>query len=267
MSSARDIRLIAIDLDGTLLRDDKTIAPRVRDAVLRAAAQGIRIVLASARPPRTVRAFYRELQLDTPQVNYNGALIWDEPGQSVVDHRPMASAIASELIAQVRHIEANVLVSCEILDRWHTDRTDNRFMTASAWLFPPDVIAPLQEFGHHDVTKLMLQGPPAMMDRLADRLRHPQVKLARTDPDLLQYMSVDAGKGLGLKRLCERLDVPLAHAMAIGDNENDIEMLQVAGLGVAMGHASAAVKAAAQLVVASNMHDGVAEAINICLAR
>lgn len=256
------IQLIAIDLDGTLLRDDKTISPRVRESIAEAMKRGIHVVLASARPPRTTRAFFEQLSLQTPQVNYNGALVWDQTAQRAIDHTPMLANGVHRLINAARAAFPDVLVHCEILNRWYTDRVDDRFQTASAKLYPPDVVGPLASFSHLDVTKLMFQGPPAMMDAIATLLRDESATTCvRTDPDLLQYMRADVDKGTGLRRVCDLTGVSLQTAMAIGDNENDIAMLRAAGVGVAMGHARDDVKRAATHVVGTNEADGVAEAI------
>lgn len=256
------IRLIAIDLDGTLLRDDKTIAPRVRASIVEATRRGVHVVLASARPPRTTRAFHAELGLTTPQVNYNGALIWDAVSPRVIEHGPLSARVAQQLILRARHAFSDVLVHCEIMDRWHTDRVDDRYQTESAKLFPPDVIAPLASFASLDVTKLMFQGEPSQMDALAPILASEnEATCVRTDPDLLQYMRSGIDKGTGLRRVCDLLGVSLKDVLAIGDNENDIPMLRAAGVGVAMGHARDGVRRAARQVVGTNETDGVAEAI------
>src|SRR3954465_141190 len=84
-----DIRLVAIDLDGTLLNDSKQVSDRTAEALRCLPAQGVRTVIASARPPRSVRHIYQKLALDTWTINYNGALIWDEQAKRVVFHQPM----------------------------------------------------------------------------------------------------------------------------------------------------------------------------------
>jgi 5-amino-6-(5-phospho-D-ribitylamino)uracil phosphatase len=255
------VRLIAIDLDGTLLRDDKTVSARSLDAIARARHAGVHVVLASARPPRTTAGFYRQLALSTPQVNYNGAVVWDEPRGTAIDHTPLPAAVARAMVMQARSAFPDVLVHFEILNRWYTDRVDDRYQTESAKLFPPDVVAPLGTFATLDVTKLMFQGEPERMDRLAGLLRHPQAALVRTDADLLQYMHASVDKGTGLRRVCALLGVDVSESLAIGDNENDIPMLAAAGVGVAMGHARNDVRAAARYTVGTNQADGVAEAI------
>src|SRR5580765_1151054 len=83
------IKLVAIDLDGTLLDRSKKVSERAAAALKCLPSAGVKVIIASARPPRSVRHIYQELGLDTWQINYNGALIWDEPSQQPVFHRPM----------------------------------------------------------------------------------------------------------------------------------------------------------------------------------
>ena len=87
------IRLVAIDLDGTLLDRDKRVSEQTVRALKCLPAAGVKVVIASARPPRSVRHIYHQLALDTWQINYNGALIWDEPTRRRIFHRPMDGAL------------------------------------------------------------------------------------------------------------------------------------------------------------------------------
>src|SRR5688572_1925780 len=96
------IRLVAIDLDGTLLNSAKLISDQTIEALQCLPNHGVRVVIASARPPRSVRHVYQMLRLDTLQINYNGALIWDEAGQRPVFHQPMDCALVRRMIERVR---------------------------------------------------------------------------------------------------------------------------------------------------------------------
>ena len=133
--------------------------------------RGVKVVLASARPPRSVRAFYQALGLDTLQINYNGALIWDEPERRVVFHRPLAGALVREMIDVAREMHDRVLVTCEILDQWYTDRYDLSFTTETGRLFKPDVVAPLESFCDREITKLLLLGEPQTLPILSGYLQ------------------------------------------------------------------------------------------------
>src|SRR3954462_14984313 len=96
------IKLVAIDLDGTLLDRSKKVSDRAATALKCLPSMGVKVVIASARPPRSVRAIYQELGLDTWQINYNGALIWDEPTQQPVFHRPMHARLVQMMIERSR---------------------------------------------------------------------------------------------------------------------------------------------------------------------
>src|SRR5947207_3498813 len=101
-SSCPIIRLVAVDLDGTLLNDSKQITEQTAHALTCLPDRGVQLVIASARPPRSVRQIYRELGLSTWQINYNGALIWDEPNARAVFHRPLAGKTARQIVDSAR---------------------------------------------------------------------------------------------------------------------------------------------------------------------
>src|SRR5881397_1608353 len=92
------IKLVAIDLDGTLLDYTKQVSEQTASALRCLPERGIKMVIASARPPRSVRQFHSMLGLDTLSIHYNGALIWDEPNKQVIDHTPMDGALVLEII-------------------------------------------------------------------------------------------------------------------------------------------------------------------------
>src|SRR3954465_12652506 len=121
---ASPIRLVAIDLDGTLLNDSKEVSDQTAEALRCLPPQGVRVVIASARPPRSVRHIYARLGLDTWTINYNGALIWDEPARRVVLHQPIDGDGVRDIIERARAAFADVIVGCEVLDRWYTDRAE-----------------------------------------------------------------------------------------------------------------------------------------------
>src|SRR3954462_5082402 len=97
------IKLVAIDLDGTLLDDDKQVSQQTADALRCLPERGVKMVIASARPPRSVRQIYSMLNLDTISIHYNGALIWDERNQTVIDHTPMEGELVSRIIYEARN--------------------------------------------------------------------------------------------------------------------------------------------------------------------
>ena len=258
------IRLIALDLDGTLLNRQKRVSADCATAIAAAIEKGVKVVLASARPPRGVRAIYGSLKLDTLQINYNGALIWDEPGNRPVFHRPMPGRLVRHMIDLARDYADDAVIAAEILDRWYTDRHDPALNTETGKLFPPDVVAPLETWCDQHVTKLMFMGEPSTMLRLEALLVErfaDDVTILQTDDHLLQIMDRRCGKAAALKKLAAHYGVKANEVLAVGDALNDVGMLQYAGVAVAMHNAHKTVKAVADWVAPSNDEHGVAETI------
>ena len=259
----KPVRLVAVDLDGTLLDDSKRVTERTVEALRCATAGGVRVVIASARPPRSVRHVYLALSLDTLQINYNGALVWDESRKRAVYHRPMDPVVVRQVIEAARRRYPKVLVSCEVLDRWLTDRFDDTYTTETGRLFRPDSVAPVEEFCVEPITKLMLLAEPAVVSELEALVRAMPlgVSVIRSDPDLIQIMEASASKGVALRLVCDHYGVAMDETMAIGDASNDVPMLEAAGVGVAMDNAHPAVKLAADWVAPSNNDHGVCAAL------
>lgn len=256
------IKLVAIDLDGTLLNDSKQVSDQTVDALRCLPPQGVRVVIASARPPRSVRHIYARLGLDTWTINYNGALIWDEHTRRVVFHQPMDCIIVREIIDRARAAFADVLVGCEILDRWYTDRETQTYTTETGRLFRPDGVMPVDEFCNQPITKLLLLGEPERLRTLEPIFYdYGQVSAVRADPELIQVMDRRASKAAALKLVAAHYQVPMKRVMAIGDAANDVPMLKAAGVAVAMDNAHPLVKQAADWVAPSNNDHGVHAAL------
>lgn len=259
-----EVRLVAVDLDGTLLDDSKQVSQQTTQALCCLPARGVKLVIASARPPRSVRHIYRKLKLDTLQINYNGALIWDEPARQALFHRPLGKRLTRQIVDRARDMFDEVLVSCEIMDKWYTDRVDQTFTTETGKLFKPDVIAPIEEFCNQPVTKLLLLGQPQMIWRLEALLAEEfeqQVSIVRTDDHLVQIMDRRVSKAVALQKVAGHYGIPMRQVMALGDAPNDVGMLQTAGVAVAMDNAHELVKQQADWVAPSNNDHGVHAAL------
>lgn len=264
------IHMVAIDLDGTLLNSAKQITDATAAILRSTRAAGVHIVLATARPPRSVMPFYTLLDLDAPMINYNGALVYDPLAQRVLLHRPVAAKIARRVAAVAREIVPEVLVSGEILDRWYTDRLEAEYFTETARLHRPDVIAPLEEWLNQPVTKLLLLGPPHRLADIAAAIRNEflhQVTIIQTEGYLLQITHATATKSQALRVVAGELGVSREQVMAIGDNANDVGMLQWAGIGVAMANASIEALKVADYVTDHHDADGAAKAIEKLILR
>lgn len=270
--SAAPFDLVAIDLDGTLLTSDKRVSPEDAVALRAAIARGVRIVLATARPPRGVRWILEELgalhagERDGTTINYNGALVWNASERAALEHTPLDASTARDVVAHTRAHHADTMVSIETLDVWHTDRHDPALSMETSKLFPPDYVGPLDETLARDVTKLMLIARPERIPSIRERVRiFEQSRRAGvfvTDPHIVQVAAHGVDKGAALARHAARLGVDRARVLAIGDASNDVEMLRWAGLGVAMANAEPGAKQAAdETIERTNDQAGAAFAL------
>jgi 5-amino-6-(5-phospho-D-ribitylamino)uracil phosphatase len=259
------IRLIAIDLDGTLLDATKQVSEPTRDILRRAREEArAEIVLASARPPRTVQPFYDLLGLQTPMINYNGALVYHPSTRRVALHRPIGARAARRAVQIARTVYPEVRVSVEVLDRWYTDQEDETYLTETALLCNPDIVAPIDTWLRGAVTKLLLLGRTKGLARVGEAIGSElsdELRIMQTEDHLLQIMHVMVSKARALQAVAAELGVHRDHVMAIGDNANDVGMLRWANVGVAMGNANPHAIAAADYVTDHHDADGVANAV------
>jgi Cof subfamily protein (haloacid dehalogenase superfamily) len=260
------VNLVAIDLDGTLLNSDKQVTARTLTAIRRTGAMGVRVVIASARPPRSVQPLYDYCGLSTVQINYNGAMIWDPAARRIVLHRPMPQETVRAIIEVARQRYPDTLASVEVADHWFTDRFDASYVTETSKVFKPDRVAPFAELLTKPVTKLMLLGPGEHMVQIEGLLASHfsgQISMVRIEDYMIQIMHPTAGKSSALAAVARLYGIGRDSVMAIGDAPNDLGMIQWAGLGVAVHNAHPLVRQAADYITASNDEDGVAEALEM----
>lgn len=262
----RPVDLVAIDIDGTLLTGGKQLRPPVAEAIRRCGEIGIRVVLASARPPRSVRQIYEVLALDTLTVHYNGALIHDPQRGRNFAHHPLEPGLVRRVVRAARKLDADCHVHIEILDRWYTDREPHAvWTTVTGKSFSPDFIGPLDAFLSVPVTKLMLLAPPRRLPRIVEMIRRRfagMVNVAVCEEHLVQLMCPAIDKAKAVQAVAEHYGIDRRRTMAIGDAPNDRPMLDWAEIGVAVENAHPQIAAMADHTVGSNDDDGVAEALH-----
>jgi len=257
--------LVAIDLDGTLLRSDKNLSKRATRAIQQCREAGVHVVLASARPPRTCRAIHTALSLDTYQINYNGALIHDATRDRVWHHQPLTAKQTRRIVAAAREHDPNVVLSLEVRDRWHTDRVDDALFTENAKTEQPHRLAPLDELITGPVTKCMLLAPPRQLAMVHQHVRRRfgrRIRILVSDHHLIQIVHRRVEKARALKRIARAYRIPAKRVMTIGDAPNDVGMLKWAGLGIAVENAWPRCREAADAMTTANDDDGVAEALH-----
>lgn len=258
------IDMVAIDLDGTLLRTDKRISKRAVKVIKEVTEAGVKVVLATARPPRGTREIWELLELETYQALYNGAMILDPTRNKHIYHKPLEPAMTKKMIKLARKADKDVVVSLEILDKWYTDHVDESLPTETSRRFSPDFVGPLDSFLHVPVTKLLLLAPPERIGKIRKAVEAKvkgKVTTAIADEHLLQYIHVEANKANALKLIAEKYGISQKNVMAIGDAPNDVAMLRWAGLGVAVANGWDITRKVADVIAPPNDENGVAFAL------
>ena len=262
------IRLIAIDLDGTLFGEDLVISPANRAAIAAAQARGVAVTLATGRMFRSARPYARDLGITTPLICYQGALIRDPVTEATLFHRPLAQPLAREVIAlvQAQGLHPNVYLD----DTLYADALNpgTEFYSRLNGGLPIHPVGDLTAFLRRrggDPTKLsvVLADEPATDALVAELHAHFGDRLYATKsyPIFAEALNATVDKGRALRTLAAHLGIAPEETLAIGDGSNDLPLLQAAGIGVAMGQAHATVRAAAHHVTSPLAEDGVAAAI------
>jgi len=257
------IKLVAVDLDDTLLNSKIAIGPRSLVAIREAMAQGVVVTIATGRMYRSTLPFARQLELDVPLITYNGALVKASLSGTTYLHRPLDLAVAREVLALFKdrgwHIQAfvdDVLYVAEINDKVLSYQ---RVAKVEPVVIGKDLYrltAP--------PTKLLAIADPAEIKAIYKEVHATfgdRLFLTASKRYFLEMINPDVNKGKALAFLAAQLGIKREEVMAVGDSYNDLEMIEYAGLGVAMGNAPDEVKARAKAVTCSNDEDGVAEAI------
>ncbi len=263
------IRLIALDLDGTLLRSDNSIGPRSIAAVRAAHANGIEIVLASGRMTPAMEPTAKALGLDVFLVSYNGAAVCGRiaDGRTRLVHQPLPKQIAAEIYAfaserrlQVNYYLDDIIVSEDSpeLRPWmeiYRERTGSPFQ----------LVKSLNDYLHRDPTKLLLVMEPSKREEVASYWRAKlgsRADVVKTESEYLEFLAPGADKGSAIEFLGQKLGIETAAIMAMGNGENDIPMLHRAGWSVAVSNACGLCLAAANNVTeCDHQNDAVAEAL------
>jgi hydroxymethylpyrimidine pyrophosphatase-like HAD family hydrolase len=267
------IKLIVIDIDGTLLNPDGTITARTRLAVQAVQQAGIVVTLATARRFHNTAAIAADLGLEGALIIYDGATVVQHPQNIVVSTRTLAPEIAQQAVDLLvkHHIQPVVHPPTGLDEQIWTGppEFDNLWLEAYFGAYPLQTHRmPYASLcaGHPGPLRVVAFDDEAIIQRaLPDvaQLNCTWTTIKRGSYDCAELAIMDKGcsKASAVKALAQTLHISLQEVMAIGDNNNDIEMLQAAGWGVAMGQASEAVQASANAVTASNAEDGAALAI------
>ncbi|ASA23987.1 Cof-type HAD-IIB family hydrolase [Paenibacillus donghaensis] len=235
-------RLLALDMDGTLLNDEQIITPETVKWIQKAVDAGVHVCLSTGRAFQSALPYAEQLGLQTPMVTVNGSEVWRAPHE--VYRR---SLMDPQLVSQMYSIakKYDIWFWAYSLDQVHKQDNWDGDVSGREWL----------KFGYHTED---------------DELRHKLLlllqdmgglEITNSSPHNLEINPLGVNKATGVEQVCQLLGINMSEVVAVGDSLNDLAVIQAAGLGVAMGNAQKTVKQEADAVVASNNEDGIAEVI------
>ena len=257
-------KLVAFDLDGTLLGEELLLRPRVLSAITNMRERGVQGCIVTGRMYRAALPFARQLQFTAPVVCYQGAAVIDPQTDDVLQDVPLPNA---EALAVNDYAHSNGLhIQLYANDRYYCEQR-NQYSDLYAKIsgVEPIVVPTLtRQFEEWDATKAVIIAEPEIVNEHLPRVRSlfgDGAYVTRSIPWFIEVMNRNVNKGKSLEVVARYLDIPMEQVLAIGDSWNDAPLLQAAGFGVAMGSAPPELREVADAVVGDVQNDGVAEAV------
>ena len=259
-----NIQLVALDLDGTLLNSRHQLSKRNQRAIQRAIEQGVEVVIATGKTRHAAEQLIEELGIVSPGVYMQGLITYNADG-SVRSRIVMSNNVVDRVIALGKSCDFGALVYSD--NRTFAERIDEVAIKMTEYGEPnaETIVSWLALFEEVDVNKVILSGDECQIASLRDeidRQLNGSVHVTRANVEgIVEILPANTSKGQAVKTLMREMDIAPQHALAVGDGENDIEMLNSVGIGLAMGNAVQMLKNVADAVVPNNDEDGVAIAL------
>jgi HAD-superfamily hydrolase, subfamily IIB len=257
-------RLIAIDIDDTLLTDDGRITDATREALAEAARRGVTVTLATGRMFASASRIAERIGLNVPIITYQGALVKMPFDGKVLYERNVPADAAREILAYARRNNLHLQLYTED-ELYAAEDNDKVRAYAELSAVPYRVEPDFDKLIARPQSKMLIIDDPDKLDRIADELRpvyHGRVHITKSKPHFLEFLHPEATKGHALAALARHVGCVMEQTIAVGDSWNDREMIEAAGLGVAMGNAIESLKAVAGFVTKTNNEDGVKHVID-----
>lgn len=255
--------MIVADIDGTLVTGDRQITPGVREAVRTVQARGVRVCLATGRMWQSAEPYFRRLGADPPAILYNGGLVFDFTTGTVLrevhlDYEQARAVL--EILRGIPEVQPHLYVDNRVYTGQANVLTD-RYRRKDG--LQVEEVGDLVQFLPRNPMKILIIGARPDLERAAALIRRLPlpINLVFSEETYMEIIPIGSSKGVALQFVAQHLGIPLKAVIAVGDNLNDLEMIQLAGLGVAMGNAPEELKAHADFVTATNEQEGLRHVI------
>ena len=258
-----DQHLIALDLDGTLLTNEKTISPKTKRVLEKAKQDGHIVMIATGRPYRSSAMYYSELNLSTPIVNFNGALV-HHPLQPDfgTHHEPLNRRTVHDIVTAMQDYRINNIMA-EVQDDVYLHFEDRKLMDVLSLGDPKLQTGDLRHTLQHDPTSILIHADEEHVQDIRSHLSdvHAEVLEHRrwgAPWHVVEIVKKGLNKAVGLELVAIHYQIPRERIIAFGDEDNDFEMIKFAGHGIAMENGISELKQLAREVTKSNENDGIA---------
>ena len=269
-----EIKLVAIDLDGTLLNSDRTLSEENRIAIKKAKEQGVHIVLCTGRPLRSMQHLLQEADLlddEDIAITYNGGLIQKTKSGEVINELTFNRAECLDIyeMAKQLNMPVNFIDLDYIYEPPYPVGVESLYTSTNRYV-PKQNALQLKEIAMDHlpdpftINKIVISRPSEELDAIIPKIPahyHEKYNIYKSQPFILEVLPKNVDKGFAMRILGEMLGLEKEEIMGIGDQENDLSLVENAGFGVAMENAIDRVKEAADFITQSNDHHGVAQAL------
>jgi len=263
-------KLVAIDMDGTLLNSKNQVSDRTRNAIEEAKKNGVHIILSTGRILKSALSYSGSLNLKNPIVACNGAIIVDE-SQNIVYRKTMDKGLVKDIVnlAKQENIychfydESRFYSSMRVEEILQFYNEGNEKTNTSIELRVFDDIEEIINTKDFNIYKfIFIENNKDKLQNFRTQLNTlSNINISSSWSNNVEAMGLNVSKGEAIKELCNRLNIDKSQVIAIGDSENDLSMINFAGLGVAMGNGNELIKEQSGYITSSNDEDGVAKVI------
>ncbi len=256
-------KLIALDIDGTLINDDGVITPKTIQALKEAMNEGVMVTISTGRPVQGVRQHIATLGLSAPIITYNGAMIVDSDSSEIIFHKSLLEEDALQILALSKDIEGTVIVWCN--NELYVSAVNDHSRTYEGIAKTPAILIEDEKaLAQKGITKILwfdtVDNTNAHMEMLGGKL-NDTINFCTSRAYFLEFFNGQVSKAEAMDFIGSKYDIKQEEMMAVGDQLNDLSMIEYAGLGVAMGNAHEGVKDIADVITLSNNEDGIARVV------
>lgn len=256
-------KLLALDIDGTLLRSDGQVDPSTIE-VIKKIKDAVMVTISTGRPIQGVNEFIDLLDLDAPMITYNGGMIIDSKTDEVLFSQQMKGLDAKQVLELGINYDTTMIIWSD--NKLYSNRINdyvNNYKKLSG--LEPIVLNEFDEVIKQGITKILWVNEPEMLEtyqlEIASKVNE-SVTYCTSKAHLLEFFDSNVSKAKALEFLGHRYNIKREEMMAIGDGNNDIDMIDYVGMGVAMANATDRVKAVANHITTSNDQKGISMAVH-----